>query len=62
MPKKLQPLLCAKDVAEYLGLTERTVQRRLNTGQLPGRKICGRWRIDPAMIERFRDPARPQKQ
>lgn len=44
-------VLHVADVAELLGLHAETVRRHLATGDLPGRKLGGRWLVSPSALE-----------
>ena len=44
-------LLTLKEVAVYLGVTERTVYRYLKKRDLPGLKVGGLWRFKDKAIE-----------
>jgi excisionase family DNA binding protein len=35
-----------REAAEYYGITQRAVLKRLNAGTLPGEKVGGRWHVD----------------
>lgn len=49
-------------LAEYLGLSERSVYRMLAEGELPSCKIKGARRVDPRDVDRYlqerKEPAR----
>ncbi|TAL12715.1 MAG: DNA-binding protein [Nitrospirae bacterium] len=45
------PLLTVKDVANYLGVTQRTVYRLMKAYRLPACKIGGQWRFRAESIE-----------
>jgi excisionase family DNA binding protein len=49
--------------AERLGATTRTVQRWIATGQLPGRRVGGRWRVAIDALDAFvaREPVEPPR-
>lgn len=46
-------ILTIKDVADYLKLTERTLYRLAQEGQVPGFKVGNSWRFKRADIERW---------
>lgn len=52
--------LSPEQVAAELGLGESTVYRALQRGELPGVKVCGRWRtLRSQLEERVRDQRTP---
>ena len=44
-------ILTAKELAEYLKLTEVTVYKYANEGKIPGFKVGSRWRFDKDKID-----------
>jgi len=46
-------ILTAKEVAQELGLNERTVRRMLSKGIIKGFRIGGRWRINRTDLNAF---------
>lgn len=46
-------ILTIKEVAVYLKLTERTLYRLVQEGQVPGFKVGNSWRFKRADIERW---------
>ena len=44
-------LLTAKELAEYLKLTEVTIYKYVHEGKIPGAKIASRWRFDKDKID-----------
>jgi excisionase family DNA binding protein len=52
-------LLTTKEAADWAQVSERTVLRQIAAGELPARRIGARWRIDPAVLERWGMPALP---
>jgi PTS system nitrogen regulatory IIA component len=48
-------LLTAKQVAEYLQLSQRSIYRLLERGELPATKIGGQWRFRKAAIDEWID-------
>lgn len=42
-----------KELAEYLKLNERSIQRMIKTGQIEGKKIGGQWRFSGSQIDRL---------
>lgn len=52
--QKIQrPLMTIKEVAEYLQVSVRTVQRILDSGELPYRKIKGSIRIKMEDLDKY---------
>lgn len=59
MSETLPTLLSAKDVAERLGVTERSVRRWAQEGQLPHLKLAGTvLRFDADAVARWVDDGR----
>lgn len=51
------PQLCTlNQVADYLGISEYTVQRRLKSGDLPGRKRGSRWLVRVVDLAAYVEP------
>jgi excisionase family DNA binding protein len=48
-----QSLWGTKEVASYLGVSERTALRLLSAGVIPGCRIGKLWRVSPAALERY---------
>ncbi len=48
-------LLTAKQIAEYFQLSQRSIYRLLERGELPGTKIGGQWRFRKAAIDEWID-------
>ena len=46
-------LLTAKQVGEYLQLSQRSIYRLLERGELPATKIGGQWRFRKAAIDEW---------
>lgn len=46
-------ILTLKELANYLRVNERTIQRMLKTGQIQGVKIGGQWRFNGSQIDRI---------
>ncbi len=44
-------ILTAKEVAEYLQLTEITIYKYATEGKIPGHKIGSRWRFEKEKID-----------
>ena len=44
-------ILTAKELADYLKLTEVTIYKYANEGKIPGFKIGNRWRFDEEQID-----------
>jgi excisionase family DNA binding protein len=61
----LEPLLSAREVADYLGVHLNTVHRMILAGHLPGYKVERDWRVRPSdlsayLAERaYQPPGRP---
>ncbi len=49
-------VLTPAQVAEYLGISEKTVKRHLWSGRIPGTKVGRLWRIRRVDVERLLDP------
>jgi excisionase family DNA binding protein len=47
-----EPLLTAQEVATLLGVSERTIRRRINAGELPSAKVAGQYRIPASAVGR----------
>lgn len=54
----IDELLEVEDVVRILGLSEYTVWDMLRTGELPGIKVRGRWRVDPVDLAAYIDDSR----
>lgn len=48
-----EQVLTAEEAAAYLRLSETTVYRLLDRGELPGRKVGGQWRILRSALEAY---------
>ena len=46
-------ILTAKELAEYLQLTEVTICKYATEGKIPGNKIGSRWRFEKEKIDAF---------
>ncbi|MFO0556238.1 MAG: helix-turn-helix domain-containing protein [Polyangiaceae bacterium] len=46
-------VLTLDEVADYLQLGKRSVYRLVNSGELPGRKVLGRWRFHVRDVENW---------
>ncbi len=46
MSSKCPEILTLQQAAEMLQISERTIQRMLKTGEIPGARIGGQWRFD----------------
>lgn len=46
-------MMCIREVAEFFGVSEKTVRRLIETGQLGAHRLGRQWRIAPEEIERF---------
>jgi PTS system nitrogen regulatory IIA component len=51
----MRDLLTAKQLAEYLQLSQRSVYRLLERGELPATKVGGQWRFRKAAIDEWID-------
>ncbi|WP_184216427.1 helix-turn-helix domain-containing protein [Granulicella aggregans] len=49
----LQDIMTAKEVAEYLRLSHKTVITWATKGQIPGKQIGSSWRFSRKVIENF---------
>jgi len=49
----MEELLTPTDVARILRMTERTVRIKLNTGEIEGFQLGGRWRIKPEALRSY---------
>jgi excisionase family DNA binding protein len=47
------PLLTTRQVAERLAISEKSVRRLIDAGELPTIRVCRSIRIDPADLEAF---------
>jgi excisionase family DNA binding protein len=47
----MQEVLTLKQLAEHLQLSERTIYRLLERGELPGFKVGGHWRFRRAVVD-----------
>jgi len=53
-------LFTVEELAERLGVQERTIREYLREGRLQGRKLAGRWYVtDEAIADYFRQAERP---
>ena len=46
-------ILTARELADYLQLTEVTICKYANEGKIPGNKIGSRWRFEKEKIDAF---------
>ena len=44
-------LVTIEELSRYLHVPERILYRRIRTGQLPGRKVGGRWRLELLRVQ-----------
>ncbi len=51
----MESYMTAKEAAEYLKVTERTLVRLAHEGQIPGVKIGGQWRFRRALLDEYLD-------
>ena len=49
----LEPLLSIKRTADHCDVSEKTVRRWIDNGELPAAKLGGQWRIRPRDLEMF---------
>ena len=55
-------LFTVEELAERLGVQERTIREYLREGRLQGRKLAGRWYVtDEAIADYFRQVERPHE-
>ncbi len=47
------PLLTVPDAADFINMSEKTIRRRIDDGQLPVHRIGNRIRIDQDELRRF---------
>ena len=52
----LPQLYTPEEAADYLGVSAYPVRRRLNHGQIPGRKCGGRWLIRASDLAAYVEP------
>lgn len=45
------PVMTIQEVAHYLQVSPSTIYKLANSGQLPGRKVGGRWRFARKTVE-----------
>jgi excisionase family DNA binding protein len=48
-----EKLLSVQDVAEWLGVSERTVFNMINRGDIAGTKVGNRWRFEPEVVRGY---------
>ncbi len=48
-----KPVMTINEVAEYLQLGRRSVYQLVQSGELPGRKVLGRWRFHLAEVDQW---------
>jgi excisionase family DNA binding protein len=46
-------LLGIKEVAEFMGVHQRTIYRLVNDGKIPGLKLGGKWFFDREIIKQW---------
>ena len=46
-------MMSIREVAEFFGVSEKTVRRWIQSGQLEAHQLGRQWRIAPEEIERF---------
>ena len=54
-PPKTNQALTVRDVAAYLNVDEKTIDRLAQRGELPGFKVAGAWRFQSADLLRWID-------
>lgn len=47
-------MLTTTQVSEILAVSQETVKKMINRGDIQGTKVAGRWRVDEAELERFK--------
>jgi len=47
----LKRILNVKEIAEFMGMHERTIYRLVNKGKMPGFKLGGKWVFDSNKID-----------
>ncbi len=50
MDSKYPEILTLKQAAEFLQISDRTLQRIVKTGEVPGVQVGGQWRFDLAQL------------
>lgn len=55
-PTALPQLLSAQETADYLGTSVWTVKRLLTSGQIPGKRLGGRWYINADLLAKTLTP------
>ena len=55
MPKKPDPAMTVREVAEHLNVDEKTIYRLAQRGDLPGFKVAGTWRFQRPDIQGWID-------
>ena len=48
-----EKLLSVKEVADWLGVSQRTIFNLIDRGEIKGTKVANRWRFDPALIREY---------
>jgi len=48
-----ETIISIRQVAEFMGVHERTVYRLANSGKIPGFKLGGKWLFDRALIRQW---------
>ncbi|MDF9392977.1 DNA-binding protein [Methylococcus capsulatus] len=51
MPRNLEQAMTVRNLAEYLNVTEKTIYRLVQRGEIPGFKVAGAWRFQRADID-----------
>ena len=46
-------LYSVKELEPILGVSEQTIKRRIKSGELPARKISGKWKVTRADLEEY---------
>jgi len=59
MPRSIEQAMTVRDLAEYLNVTEKTIYRLVQRGEIPGFKVAGAWRFQRADIDVWIDEQKP---
>uniref|UniRef100_UPI003BAADD2F DNA-binding protein n=1 Tax=Stappia sp. TaxID=1870903 RepID=UPI003BAADD2F len=51
--EKIDVIWGAEEIGKVIGRSARMTFHMLSTGQLPGRKVCGRWCASRKKLEKF---------
>lgn len=53
MARPIEPAMTVREVAKFLNVGSNTVYRLAQLGELPGFKVAGAWRFQPADMQRW---------